>query len=131
MKRCALLVAALLLSAAAVQAQAVAEFRVLIGKEFEVTADAPTDGKVNVYTLDVLVTGWRAGNAATRLIVGFGSGRESADIAYHVVDAAGKQVLDKMDTIRTNFSAQGASTGTLAHPFAQKIAQRIRDANLK
>ena len=38
----------------------------------------------------------------------------------------------RKDTIRTNLFIQGAvTTGTLAHPLAQKIAQRIKDAKLK
>ncbi len=114
------------------QAQTVAEFKVLLGKDFEIMAEAPADPKGSVYTLDTQITGWRAGNAATRMIVGFGAGRESADIQYLVTDATGKKVLEKKDTIRTNFYAQMAgSSGTLAHPFALKIADRIKDAKLK
>ena len=61
-----------------------------------------------------------------------GSGREASDIQYRVTDGAGKHVVDRKDTIRTNFYSQGAgSTGTLAHPIAQKIADRIKDAKLK
>ncbi len=66
------------------------------------------------------------------MIVGFGAGRESADITYQVTDSTGTKVVDKKDTVRTNFYSQGAgSNGTLAHPFAQKIAERIKDAKLK
>lgn len=114
------------------QAQTVAEFKVELGKDFEIMAEAPADPKGSVYTLNTQVTGWRKGNAATRIIVGFGAGRESADIVYQVTDATGKKVLDKKDTIRTNFTSQGAgSSGTLTHPFALKIAERIKDAKLK
>ncbi len=61
-----------------------------------------------------------------------GSGRESSDIQYRVTDSAGKNVVDRKDTIRTNFYSQAAgSTGTLAHPIAQKISDRIKDAKLK
>ena len=61
-----------------------------------------------------------------------GSGREASDIQYRVTDTAGKNVVERKDTIRTNFYSQGAgSTGTLAHPIAQKIADRIKDAKLK
>ena len=50
----------------------------------------------------------------------------------HVSDASGKRVLDREDTVRTNFYSQAAgSTGTLTHPIAQKIADRIKDARLK
>jgi hypothetical protein len=114
------------------QPQLVAEFKVMLGKEFEIAAEAPAGAKASVYTLAAEITGWRAGNAAKRFLVGMGSGREASDIAYKVTDASGKTVLDKKDTIRTNFFSQGAgSTGTLAHPIAQKISDRIKDARLR
>jgi hypothetical protein len=113
------------------QAQLVPEFRVMIGKQFEVVAEAPANASVPVYTLEGEVTGWRAGNAAKRLLVGLGSGRESSDIRYSLTDASGKKVIERTDTVRTNFfSQQAGSTGTLAHPIAQKIADRIKDAKL-
>lgn len=114
------------------QAQTVAEFKVLLGKDFEIVAEAPAEAKGSVYTLDTQIAGWRAGNAATRIIIGLGAGRESADIVYWVTDPTGKKVVDKKDTIRTNFYNQMAgSSGTLAHPFALKIADRIKNAKLK
>lgn len=112
--------------------QLVAELKVMLGKQFEIVIEAPATAQGMVYTLDGQVTGWRAGNAAKRLLVGFGSGRESADLEYQVSDTAGKKIIDKRDTIRTNFYSQGAgSTGTLGHPFAQKISDRIKDANFR
>lgn len=113
------------------QAQLVPEFRVMLGKQFEIVAEAPATAQGPVYTLNGEITGWRAGNAAKRLLIGMGSGRESSDIHYRVTDASGKDVLDKTDTVRTNFYSQAGSTGTLAHPIAQKIADRIKDAKLK
>jgi hypothetical protein len=114
------------------QAQAVAEFKVSLGKDFDIVAEAPATAKGNVYTLDAEITAWRPGNAAKRLIVGLGSGRESADIQYRVTDGSGRKVVERKDTIRTTFYSQGAgSTGTLAHPFAEKIAERIKDAKLR
>ena len=113
-------------------AHMLAELKVMLGKQFEVVGEAPASPSSTVFTLDGQITGWRAGNVAKRLLVGFGSGRESADLAYQVTDSSGKKVLDKEDTIRTNFYSQGAgSTGTLGHPFAQKISNRIKDANLR
>lgn len=113
-------------------AQLIPEFKVMLGKDFDVVAETPASAAGNVYTLNAEITGWRAGNAAKRLLVGMGSGRESSDIQYRVTDAAGKAVVDRKDTIRTNFYAQNTgSTGTLAHPIAQKIAGRIKDAKLK
>jgi len=112
--------------------QLVAEFKVMLGKEFSIVAEAPTTPQGTIYALDAEITGWRAGNAAKRLLVGAGSGREASDIQYRVTDSSGKNVLERKDTIRTNFYSQAAgSTGTLAHPIAQKIADRIKDARLK
>lgn len=116
------------------QPQLVAEFRVLLGKDFTIAAEPPaaTAGAGATYTLDGEFTGWRAGNAAKRLIIGLGSGRESSDLHYRVTDSAGKTVVQREDTIRTSFFSQHAgSTGTLAHPIAKKIADRIKDAKLK
>jgi hypothetical protein len=112
------------------QGQLVAEFRVMLGKQYEIVTDAPAASHSTVYTLDAQITAWRAGNVAKRLLVGMGSGREATDIDYQVTDSSGRKVLDRKDTIRTNFYSQSASTGTLAHPIAQKIAERIRDAKL-
>jgi Domain of unknown function (DUF4410) len=114
------------------QPQLVAEFKVMLGKEFDVLAEPPAASQASIYTLDGEITAWRPGNAAKRMLVGMGSGREASDVAYYVTDKSGKKVLDKKDTIRTNFFSQGAgSTGTLAHPIAQKVAERIKEASLK
>ncbi|MGH9384597.1 MAG: DUF4410 domain-containing protein [Vicinamibacterales bacterium] len=114
------------------QTQLVAEFKVMLGKEFDIVAEAPANPQGAMYTLEAEITGWRAGNAAKRLLIGMGSGRESSDIQYRVTDGSGKKVVERKDTVRTNFYSQAAgSTGTLAHPVAQKIAERIKDAKLK
>jgi hypothetical protein len=114
------------------QGQLVAEFKEMLGKEFEIVNEAPASTAGSVYVLDGVITGWRPGNAAKRILVGMGSGRESTDIDYKVVDHAKKAVVEKKDTIRTNFYSQGAgSTGTLGHPIAQKITERIKAAKLK
>ena len=114
------------------QAQIIPEFKVMLGKDFDVVAEAPASPSSQVYTVNAEVTDWRPGNAAKRLLVGMGSGRESSDIQYRVTDRAGKNVVERKDTIRTNFYSQGAgSSGTLAHPIAQKIADRIKEAKLK
>lgn len=111
--------------------QLVAELRVMLGKQFEVVAEAPAAAQGSIYTLGGQITSWRPGNAAKRLIVGMGSGRESSDIQYHLTDSTGKKAVERKDTVRTNFYSQGAgSTGTLAHPIAQKLAERIRNAKL-
>ena len=112
--------------------QLVAEFKVMLGKDFTIVRETPTTSDGAVYTLDAVITGWRPGNAAKRLIVGMGSGREASDLQYHVTDRQGKKVVERKDTIRTNFYSQTAgSTGTLGHPIAQKISDRIKDAKLR
>ena len=114
------------------QTQLVAELKVMLGKDFDIASESPATSGGTIYTLAGEIKAWRPGNAAKRLIVGMGSGRESSDIQYHVTDGSGGKVIERQDTIRTNFYSQGAgSTGTLAHPVAQKIADRIKDAKLK
>jgi hypothetical protein len=114
------------------QSQLVADLKVQIGKEFDIVAEPPATPQGSLYTLDGEITGWRPGNAAKRMVIGLGSGREASDIHYRVADNAGQKVIDQTDTIRTNFYSQGAgSVGTLVHPIAQKIAERIKDAKLK
>src|SRR5688572_3546695 len=63
------------------QPQLVAELKVMLGKDFEVVAEAPASSPSSIYTLDAEITGWRPGNAAKRLLVGLGSGREASDVA--------------------------------------------------
>lgn len=114
------------------QAGLVADLKVQVGKEYEVVAEVPAASQSAVYRLTGEFTGWRPGNAAKRLLVGMGSGRESSDLHYKVIESSGQSVVDRTDTIRTNFYAQTAgSVGTLVHPIAQKIAGRIKDAKLK
>ena len=114
------------------QTQLVAELKVELGKEFTIVAEPPIAREGTLYTLGGEITGWRPGNAAKRLLVGLGSGREASDIQYRVADSSGQKVVERKDTVRTNFYSQGAgSSGTLAHPIAQKIAERIKDAKLK
>jgi len=113
------------------QTQLVPELKVMLGKDFDIVAEAPVTPQGAVYALDAEITAWRPGNVAKRLVVGLGSGREASDIQFRVTDGSGKQVLERKETIRTNFYAQTGSSGTLGHPIAQKIAQRIKDAKLK
>jgi len=114
-----------------IQSQLVAELKVMLGKDFDIKAEAPASSDGSLYTLNGEFKAWHAGNAAKRILVGMGSGRESSDIAYQLTEASGKKVVEQMDTIRTNFYSQNAgSTGTLAHPIAQKISERIKGAKL-
>ena len=112
------------------QAGLAADLKVQIGKDFEIVTETPSARQV--YTLTGEITGWRPGNAAKRIVIGLGSGREATDLHFRVTDGAGQAVVDSKDTIRTNFySQQAGSVGTLVHPIAQKIAERIEDAELK
>jgi hypothetical protein len=89
------------------QTQLVAELKVELGKDFNVVSESPGDSDSTLYALDGVITGWRPGKS-------------------------GKKVVERKETIRTNFYSQGAgSSGTLAHPIALKIAERIKDAKLK
>lgn len=114
------------------QAQLVAEFDVMLGKQFDIVAERPASPPDTIYTLEAEIAAWRPGNAAKRLLVGLGTGREASELRYRIIDRSGQTVLERDDTIRTNFYSSGAgSTGTLAHPIAQKIADRIKDSRLK
>jgi hypothetical protein len=111
--------------------QTVAELQRKDGKRFEVAVDAPA-GQAKTYTLDGEVTEWHPGNRAKRLVVGMGSGRETAKIHYWLTDASGKKVFEHTDTIRAAFWGNGYadSVGQLAQPFADKIADRLAEAKL-
>jgi len=114
------------------QTQTIAELKAKLGKKFEIVSDPPTSTTAKVYMLDGEVTGWRPGNRAKRMLVGMGSGRESADIHFWLSDSGGAKKVDRKDTIRAEFwgNAYEGSVGQLAHPFADKIAGRIEDAKL-
>jgi hypothetical protein len=116
------------------QKQTIAELKAKFVSQYEIVAEAPKDaGGMHVYTLSGEIVGWRPGNAAKRVLVGMGSGRESADIHYWMTDDTGQKIMDKKDTIRAEFwgNAYAGSVGQLSHPFASKISQRIEDAKLK
>jgi hypothetical protein len=75
---------------------------------------------------------WHPGNRAERMLVGWGTGREWADIHYWLTDGTGNKVFDYKDTIKAEFwgNAYEGSVGQLSHPFADKIARRLVDAKL-
>jgi uncharacterized protein DUF4410 len=113
------------------QTQLIAELKVEL-KDYSIISEPASAPEGTVYALDGVITGWRPGNAAKRMFVGMGSGREASDIEFSVADASGKKLLERKETIRTNFYSQGAgSSGTLAHPIALKVADRIKEAKLK
>jgi hypothetical protein len=114
------------------QTQTIAELISKLGNQANIIATAPSPAPAGVYTLDGEIVSWRSGNAAKRLIVGMGSGRESADIHYWLTDAQGKKIFEHKDTIRAEFwgNAYAGSVGQLSHPFASKIAGRLADAKV-
>jgi hypothetical protein len=102
------------------------------GQSFWVLAEPLKDAKGAVYTLGGEVLEWHAGNRAKRIFVGMGSGRETAKIHYWLTDIRGKRVFDHTDTIRQAFSgnAYAGSAGHLTRPFADKVAERLKEAKL-
>jgi hypothetical protein len=67
------------------------------------------------------------------MLVGAGTGRETAKIRFWVTDAGGKKVFEHQDTIRAEFwgNEYADSVGQLAHPFADKIAGRLAEVKLE
>jgi len=115
------------------QLQTVTELKIKDGQSFDVVTEAPKEAAGKVFTLDGEILEWHAGNKATRMMVGMGSGRETAKIHYWLTDAAsGKKVFEHTDTIRQAFwgNAYASSVGQLAQPFADKIADRLKEAKL-
>jgi Domain of unknown function (DUF4410) len=114
------------------QLETAAELKVKDGDHFEVVTDPPS-APAHLYKLQGEVLEWHAGNRATRMFVGMGSGRETAKIHYWLIDEDGKKVFDHTDTIRADFwgNEYAGSVGELAHPFADKIAARLQDAKAK
>jgi len=102
------------------------------GQYLFVVPEPVQDAKGAVYTLGGEVLEWHSGNRAKRLLVGMGSGRETAKIHYWLADMTGKRVFDHTDTIRQAFlgNAYANSVGQLAQPFADKIAERLKAARL-
>jgi hypothetical protein len=113
------------------QIQTVTELKIKDSQYFDVAAEVPA-GQTAAYTLDGEIKSWHAGNRAKRMMVGMGSGRETAEIHYWLTDASGKKAFEHTDTIRQAFwgNAYANSVGQLAQPFADKIADRLREAKL-
>ena len=114
------------------QSQSVAELRAKCGDKMDVMVGLPATPRQHSYTLDGEILSWHPGNRAKRMIVGMGSGRETAEIHYWLSDETGKKLFDHKDTIRAEFwgNAYAGSVGELAHPFASKISARLTEAKL-
>jgi hypothetical protein len=114
------------------QSQSVAELKAKCGGRIDVLVGLPATPRMHTYTLEGEILSWHPGSRAKRMVVGMGSGRESAEIHYWLTDEQGKKVFDHKDTIRAEFwgNAYASSVGELAHPFASKIADRLAEAKL-
>jgi hypothetical protein len=111
--------------------QTVAEVQHKNRTKYDVSAEVPA-GRTNVYKLDGEVLEWNPGNRAMRVLVRFGTGRETAKIHYWLSDDTGKRVFEHEDIIRQKYigSADASSVGQLPHPFADKVAKRLSEAKL-
>jgi Domain of unknown function (DUF4410) len=114
-----------------VTAQTVAELQNKDGKKYTVTTEAPAD-RTHFFLLTGEILEWHPGNRAKRVLVGVGTGRETAKIHFWLTDENGKKVFEHEDTIRAEYwgNAYADSVGQLAHPFADKIATRLAEAKL-
>jgi hypothetical protein len=111
--------------------QTVAEVQHKNRTKYDVSAEVPA-GRTQVYKLDAEVLEWNPGNRAMRVLVRFGTGRETAKIHYWLSDDTGKRVFEHEDVIRQKYigSADASSVGQLSHPFADKIAKQLSAAIL-
>ena len=115
------------------QSQAMGEIKAKNADQFNVIDEAaPT--QAHVYILDGEVLEWHKGNTAERMLIAAGSvaGRENAKIHYWLTDKDGKKVSEQTDIVRQLFMRNGheKSVGTLARPFREKIAERLKEAKL-
>jgi len=115
------------------QAQAIGEIKAKDGEQFDVVSEAPSN-QARVYILDGEVQEWHKGNTAERLLIAAGSvaGRENAKIHFWLSDKDGKKVFEQTDVIRQLFmrNRHEKSTGMLARPFREKVAERLKEAKL-
>jgi uncharacterized protein DUF4410 len=113
------------------QLATIAELKGKSGTRAEVVSEAP-ENRRRVLILEGEILSWKAGNRATRLMVGLGSGRETAKIHFWLNDASGKKVYEHTDTIRQSVWGGGysPSAGELLQPFANKIANRIDESKV-
>ncbi len=102
-----------------------------VKNRYDIVADK-SEAAGAVYTLSGEIVNWRAGNRATRLVVGLGAGRETAEIRFWLTDEKGSRLLERTETIRAAFigNAVAGSVGQLAEPFAAKLADRLEDVRL-
>lgn len=111
--------------------QTLAELQTKDGKKYDISSEAPLS-RAHYYSLGGEVLEWHPGNRAKRVLVGVGTGRETAKIRYWLADETGKKVFEHQDTIRAEFwgNEYADSVGQLAHPFADKIVGRLAQVKL-
>jgi hypothetical protein len=94
----------------------------------------PPGEQARVYVLDGEVLEWHKGNTAERMLIAAGTvaGRENAKIHYWLTDKDGKKIYENTDTIRQGWMKNGheKNTGMLITPFAEKLAERLKEAKL-
>ncbi len=113
------------------QMATIAELKGTYLARVDAVPEAPAKA-TRILLLDGEITFWKAGNRATRLMVGLGAGRETAKIHYYVTDGSGKKVFEHTDTIRQSVWGGGytPSMGQLMQPFANKIANRLAEGKV-
>ena len=96
----------------------------------DIVAEPLSDTIVPLYTLAGEVLSWQAGSRTKRLVIGLGTGRESAEIRFWIVDGGGAKVFERKETIRAALmgNSVAASAGQLVDPFVSKIAERLVDS---
>jgi len=103
------------------------------GNLFQAVGDAPA-APARVYILDGEILEWHKGNVAERMLLAAGTvaGRENAKIHYWLTGPDGKKVYENTDIIRQGWMKNGheKNTGTLITPFAEKLTERLKEANL-
>jgi hypothetical protein len=113
------------------QLATVAELKAKCGNRAEVVTETP-ENRTKALILEGEILSWKAGNRATRFMVGLGAGRETATIHFYLNDASGKKVFEHTDTIRQSIWGGGytPSVGELLQPFANKIVNRISESKV-
>ena len=115
------------------QTQTIGEIKAKNGEQFAEVTDAPSN-QARVYILDGEVLEWHKGNTAERMLIAAGTvaGRENAKIHFWLTDKDGKKVFEQTDVVRQLFmrNKHEKSTGMLARPFREKVAERLKEAKL-
>jgi len=110
-----------------------AEIKTRFAKDaVDVVMESPASARGKVYTVEGQFSNWKGGSTAKRILVGFGSGREGVDFSFFVIDETGKKIIEREVRIKAPFigSAYQGNVGQLAHPVADKIGDKVKDARI-